>query len=112
MQSASPARRRRRSPRRAAAAAGRKRPRHHARRRSTLPGFTLGELGWSSFFEDHFATSEGQTLGHVPGRVAVQHRGAYVLYTEQGELWAEAAGRLVHDGDLPAVRDWGAATGY
>ena len=71
-----------------------------------MPGFTLGELGWSSFFDANFDPS----TGHVPGRVAVQHRGAFVLYTEQGELWAEAAGRLAHADELPAVGDWVAAT--
>jgi ribosome biogenesis GTPase / thiamine phosphate phosphatase len=67
-----------------------------------LPGLTLSELGWSSFFEDNF----DRDVGLVPGRVAVQHRGAYVLYSEDGELWAEPAGRLARDGDLPAVGDW------
>lgn len=70
-----------------------------------MPGFTLDELGWSSFFADNFDS----TSGLVPGRVAVQHRGAYVLYAEAGELWAEPAGRLSHEGAVPAVGDWVAA---
>ena len=46
----------------------------------------------------------------MPARVAAQHRGAYVLFSELGELRAETAGRLSHEaagaGDLPAVGDW------
>ena len=44
-----------------------------------------------------------------PARVAAQHRGAYILFTELGELRAEASGRLEHEADadgMPAVGDW------
>ena len=45
-----------------------------------------------------------------PARVAAQHRGGYVVYTEGGERPAEVAGRLRHAAaaaaDLPAVGDW------
>src|SRR4029078_9458079 len=48
-----------------------------------------------------------------PARVAVEHRGAYVLYTTRGEERAELAGRLRHAaeerGDLTALGDWVAA---
>ena len=71
-----------------------------------MSGFTLDELGWSSFFADQMDTSGDL----VPGRVAVQHRGAYVLLAQQGELWAEPAGRLAHAGEAPAVGDWVAAS--
>ncbi|MEJ7793382.1 MAG: ribosome small subunit-dependent GTPase A [Gaiellaceae bacterium] len=68
----------------------------------------LQELGWSdqltNDFEPHAAA------GLVPARVAVQHRGAYVLLSGGGELRATVAGRLEHEasgsGDLPAVGDW------
>ncbi len=70
--------------------------------------YALQDLGWSdrltTEFEPHAAA------GLAPARVAVQHRGAYVLYSELGELRATVAGRLEHDatgaGDLPAVGDW------
>ncbi len=71
----------------------------------------LAGLGWSPFFEEAFAPYAVDSL--VPGRVAVQHRGAYEVYTELGELPAEVTGRLCHEalgaGDLPAVGDWVAA---
>jgi ribosome biogenesis GTPase len=84
----------------------------------------LRELGWSSFFDDPFVAQQADGL--VPARVAVQHRGAFVLYAEAGELWAELAGRLAgayvrHDpgklafnariaAALPAIGDWVAAS--
>ena len=83
----------------------------------------MRELGWSSFFDDHFVPHAAEGL--VPARVAVQHRGEYVLYAECGELRAELAGKLQGDyayklpgklafaprvlARLPAVGDWVAA---
>jgi ribosome biogenesis GTPase len=72
----------------------------------------LEHLGWTDShtteFEPHAAA------GHAPARVAAQHRGAYVLFSEHGELRAGTAGRLEHEaagtGDLPAVGDWVAVT--
>jgi ribosome biogenesis GTPase len=73
---------------------------------ATLP--TLEQLGWTPHFAAAFEQLE--TEGVKPGRVAVQHSGAYDLYTEDGELRSELSGRLRHDaggaGDLPAVGDW------
>jgi ribosome biogenesis GTPase / thiamine phosphate phosphatase len=74
--------------------------------------YALHDLGWTDShttdFEPHAAA------GHVPARVAAQHRGAYVLFSERGELRAETTGRLSHEavgaGDLPAVGDWVAAS--
>jgi ribosome biogenesis GTPase / thiamine phosphate phosphatase len=70
--------------------------------------YALHDLGWTdghtTEFEPHAAA------GLAPARVAAQHRGAYVLFSELGELRAETAGRLAHEasgaGDLPAVGDW------
>src|SRR5262249_13550868 len=48
----------------------------------------------------------------MAGRVAIEHRSGYVVYTEVGELAAEVSGRLRHDAELsqspglPAVGDW------
>jgi len=68
----------------------------------------LETLGWSTHFEAAFGDFAGD--GFVPGRVAVQHRGAYVVWTETGEMSAELAGRLRQDGenggDLPISGDW------
>jgi ribosome biogenesis GTPase len=70
--------------------------------------YALPELGWTDShttdFEPHAAA------GHLPARVAAQHRGVYVLFSELGELRADMAGRLSHEaagaGELPAVGDW------
>jgi len=69
---------------------------------------SLHDLGWAPFFEDAWAELDGHGL--IPGRVGVQHRGAFVVYTELGELWAEVSGRMRHEAtskaDLPAAGDW------
>jgi ribosome biogenesis GTPase / thiamine phosphate phosphatase len=68
----------------------------------------LTHLGWTPAIEDHFAPFAADGL--EPARVAVEHRGMYVVYTERGERPAELSGRLRHAaaerGDLPAVGDW------
>ncbi len=64
----------------------------------------LHRLGWDDGWEAAFA--EHRVAGLRPARVAVQHRGAYDLATEDGELRASAANHLVRSGELPAVGDW------
>jgi ribosome biogenesis GTPase len=68
----------------------------------------LVELGWNPFFEEAFDESARPEL--APARVAAAHRGAYVLYTAHGELWAETSGAMRHEAagraELPAVGDW------
>jgi ribosome biogenesis GTPase / thiamine phosphate phosphatase len=66
---------------------------------------TLGwDDGWSAAFEEHRAA------GLVPGRVAVQHRGAWDVLSEEGETRARLPGRTRRDAeslaDLPVVGDW------
>jgi len=72
----------------------------------------LDSLGWTPALEDQFAPYAADGL--EPARVAVEHRGAYLLYNRRGEEAAELAGRLRHAaaerGELPAVGDWVAAT--
>ena len=58
------------------------------------------DAGWAAAFADHHAA------GLTPARVAVQHRGAYDLATEAGDVRASATPQLVHDHRLPAVGDW------
>jgi len=69
-----------------------------------LPAYDLCGLGWT----DELAAS--LEANDIPGRVAAQHRGAYVLYTEGGEIRARVSGRLAHEAaapaQLPAVGDW------
>ncbi len=64
----------------------------------------LHRLGWDDGWEAAFA--EHRAAGLVPARVAVQHRGAYDLLGEQGEVRASAANRLARADDLPVVGDW------
>ena len=44
----------------------------------------LASLGWTPALEDQFAPHAADGL--EPARVAVEHRGAYVVYTARGEL--------------------------
>jgi ribosome biogenesis GTPase len=64
----------------------------------------LHRLGWDDGWEAAFA--EHRSVGLEPARVAIQHRGAYDLLGETGELRASAANRLVREENLPAVGDW------
>ena len=65
---------------------------------------TLHELGWRG--------DAPPTQADSVGRVAVEHRNGYVVYTEAGEVASEVAGRLRHEvaagkpPGLPAVGDW------
>lgn len=72
---------------------------------------SLDTLGWDTHFAEHFKPFATQDL--IAARVAVEHRGAYIVYTELGELQAELTGRARHNAiarsDLPAVGDWVAA---
>ena len=72
---------------------------------------SLDLLGWDPHFAEHFQPFGAEGL--IAARVAVEHRGAYIVYTELGELRAELTGRARHNAvarsDLPAVGDWVAA---
>jgi ribosome biogenesis GTPase len=68
----------------------------------------LEALGWDAAW-----AAELEQLGEdnlIPARVAAQHRGSFVVWSETGELRAKAAGRLYYAHDvgalLPAVGDW------
>ncbi len=68
---------------------------------------TLEQLGWAPDHAEAF--SEHAVAGLQAGRVAIEHRGAYVLRGD-GEVWAELSGRLrratAAPVDRPAVGDW------
>jgi ribosome biogenesis GTPase len=70
--------------------------------------YDLTALGWSAFFERAFEPYRER--GHFAGRVVLEERGAYRLYTEQGEVNARVRGKLRFDSesaaDFPAVGDW------
>jgi ribosome biogenesis GTPase len=73
----------------------------------------LHDLGWSDQLESEFEPHAA--AGCVPGRVAVEHRGGYVVYAENGEQRAEVAPKLRSRAkgraDFPAVGDWVALGG-
>lgn len=72
----------------------------------TLPSTEtlLSRFGWDDGWEAAFA--EHRAAGLAPARVAIQHRGAYDLVTEEGERRASAATRLFKADELPVVGDW------
>ena len=69
---------------------------------------TLEAFGWDDEWNAAFGPYRNDGL--IPGRVAIQHRGAYDLVTEAGEARARVSGQLLHDAgspvDLPVVGDW------
>lgn len=68
----------------------------------------LTTFGWNEFFEANFKTYAGS--GYTSGRVALEHKNLFRVYTQHGEVPAEISGKLRHEavnrGDLPAVGDW------
>ena len=70
--------------------------------------YRLTDLGWDDFFEFHFESYKPDN--HDVGRVAVESKQFYRLYTKHGELLAQVAGKLRHEAtrrsDFPAVGDW------
>ena len=72
-----------------------------------MPLYDLNALGWTAELAHAFAPHAAECL--IPARVAAQHRGRLVLYTEDGDVDAEPSGRLRHTStasDYPAVGDW------
>lgn len=68
----------------------------------------LQKLGWGPDWEKLWL-EHGQE-DWVPGRVALEHKRLYRVYTEHGEVLAEVPGRFRHESarrdDYPAVGDW------
>ena len=49
-------------------------------------------FGWNDFFKARFAQYSNQGL--LPGRVTIQHKDRYVLFTEQGEVSGKVSGKF------------------
>ena len=68
----------------------------------------LTTFGWDEFFQANFETYARN--GYTAGRVALEHKNHFGVYTEYGDMLAEISGRLRHEAvnrsDLPAVGDW------
>ena len=68
----------------------------------------LETLGWGDWFAEPFRPHAAEGL--QPARVAIPHNYLYQLYTADGEVMAEAAGRLRYQTTtaegMPVVGDW------
>ena len=64
------------------------------------PSMNLLDLGWREEFARHFTQ---RASCWIPARVAVTHRGRYLVYTARGELEAVLAGSLE---ETPVPGDW------
>ena len=68
----------------------------------------LETLGWDDQLSEEF--EQHRAAGLVPGRVSVQHRGAWDVLAELGELRCDVPGKLRNEADsaadLPVVGDW------
>jgi ribosome biogenesis GTPase / thiamine phosphate phosphatase len=65
-------------------------------------------FGWDDFFKTRFEQYSHQGL--LPGRVTIQHKDRYVLFTERGEMNGTVSGKFRFEvsglHDFPAVGDW------
>src|SRR6185369_1955731 len=68
----------------------------------------LTTFGWNEFFEVNLKSYAD--MGFTCGRVTLEHRNLFRVYTQNGEVNAEISGKLRHEAssrkDLPAVGDW------
>lgn len=73
---------------------------------------TLESLGWNNFFINEF--NEYNNRGFIPGRISVEHKERYNVYTVHGEINAEVSGRFIYTADnpsaFPKTGDWVAGT--
>ncbi len=68
----------------------------------------LTEIGWNSFFRDHFEPYKVQD--YSPARIIRGQKNSYRVFSNFGELTAEISGKFRHNAlsnsDLPVVGDW------
>lgn len=68
----------------------------------------LDLLGYNSFYEKSFKELNREDL--IPGRIAVENKNNYEVFTEAGEVTAEVSGNLLFNtevkAELPKVGDW------
>jgi ribosome biogenesis GTPase len=74
-----------------------------------IGGFTLKleTLGWNENFYNHIPEKE---KGLTIGRIAIEHKHLYRVYSEQGDLLADVSGKFRYEvlgrHEFPAVGDW------
>ena len=69
--------------------------------------YNLIQLGWNEFFQNQLKIFKEQNF--IPGRIAVENKQRYIVYTEMGELPAEVTGKLLYSSEiaeLPKTGDW------
>ena len=68
----------------------------------------LEHLGWNDFFEENFRQYADR--GYGVGRVYLESRRSFWLYTKDGEIKADVSGKMIYRADsrsdFPAVGDW------
>jgi len=68
----------------------------------------LEELGWNSFFCEHFRQYEGKGLS--PARISSQEKNMYTAYSEFDELTGRVSGKFRYNAaaksDFPTIGDW------
>ncbi len=68
----------------------------------------LEHFGWNDFFEENFRKYADQKYG--VGRVYLENRRSFWLYTKVGEIKADVSGKMIYQADsrsdFPAVGDW------
>jgi ribosome biogenesis GTPase len=69
--------------------------------------YNLHELGWNERLEKEFEAFKGT---YSVGRVVVEYKALYKIYSEAGELLGSVSGKMIHLAtgreDYPAVGDW------
>src|SRR4028119_882579 len=68
----------------------------------------LEHFGWNDFFEENFRNYADP--GYDVGRVYLENRRSFWLYTKSGEIKADVSGKMIYQADsrsdFPAVGDW------
>lgn len=73
-----------------------------------IMNMNLKQIGFDAHFETEFNNLAAEGL--IPGRVALEHKRMYRVWTEEGELLCEVSGKYAFAAgsreDYPAVGDW------
>jgi ribosome biogenesis GTPase / thiamine phosphate phosphatase len=69
---------------------------------------SLKLVGWNKFFEEQF--EKYKSTGFEAGRIIVEQKERYIVYTEHGEFQGEISGKMLYSAerssDFPKVGDW------
>lgn len=64
----------------------------------------LKKLGWNFEYKTEFDKYDNGK--YIPGRIAVEHKNIYRVFTEQEEKLAEITGKMAYEKEYPVVGDW------